>query len=66
MHTVFVIMIHTSLPLELTVQPSLWLKIMFHDMVYLISEKSAPGAYIIHMHNQPSCYFVHDTASHVV
>ena len=51
MHQVFVIMIQTGLPLELTVQPSLWLKIMFHDMVYLISEKSAPGAYIIHMHN---------------
>ena len=66
MHQVFVIMIQTGLPLELTVQPSLWLKIMFHDMVYLISEKSAPGAYIIHMHHQPSCYFVHDTASHVV
>ena len=74
LHTALIISSHApslcdhdtnGLPLELTVQPSLWLKIMSHDMVYLISQKSALGAYIIHMRNQPSCYFVRDTASHV-
>ncbi len=62
MHTVFVIRIQTSLPLQLAVLDASRLEIMFHDMVWLESQKRAPDAYRFHTHNHESCNLVHDDA----